>query len=763
MCRRGELYWSPLLYTLAVVFLYREVLAGQQGFGWDTIESYWPDLVYFSDELSAGHWPHWNPFDRGGYPFAADPQPGIYYPVQWLCAGLGALFDTGWWLIQFKMLLHHVIAGVCLHAFLRHRGLPRVAASIGGLALIASTPWLIHKASNLLWPIAWTPLLWIATDRLLQAPSARRAAVLALAISLAGSAGSPPGFFYVLLMAVSYGLFRAIQTLVPRWRAGTLWPYAGELGAALVAAALLSLALLWVAVAPALELSQYSPREHRDLAYALSMPLAMWPTLKALIVPTAGQVDAYAGILVMLLAACALALRPKRDGGAPIFFALAACFFLTLSFGDQLPVLQTLVRHVPGFGLFRISSRYKCLFAPMLAVTAGYGASTLLEVAGARAKDRKLLMGVSLVALALVGYLLYANPLDKALLERFPSAATPLVLTLLAIALILAAGLRNRRVAGYALALMPILVLSDTPRYWHHQELFLEKKVDHHEDLAKIKDLEGVRDLQFRIFDEFVLGQRPGSRLHIRDFRGYPSGDPLDFRRYRDVLARASRDPQLLEAYNVRYVLHGNHHRSRSASQRLKFAPAARSPQHFVHRHDFLHEALHPAALLAWYGSIEVVPSAQVLDAVLQSEDAQGGRQRAVLEEQDDFDVLALDKELAAQGPPLASVAGTILSFEADRVVGEIHAPRAGVVVLNEVGYPGWSVRVDGTTRPTLTANYLLRAVAVEAGAHRIEWNFQPVGHGARIAMYRLGLLALLLALLDTRGLLAGLRRRLRR
>lgn len=757
--RRAEFYWAPLLYCLAVYLLYREVFAGERGFGWDTIESYWPDLVYLSDELRAGHWPLWNPYDRGGYPYAADPQPGLYYPIQWLCALLGMLVDTSWWLIEFKLLLHQVIAALCMHAFLRYRGLPKVAALVGGLAWIASTPWLIHKASNLLMPMVWVPLLWLATDYLLKRPCFSRAAFLAFAIYLAGSAGSPPGFFYALIMAGLYGVFRSGEALLARRATREMVPYAGKLALAIAGAAFLAFALLWVGVAPALELSEHTPRQARDLGYALSLPLNLWPTLRSLLVPTAGQVDAYCGILVMLLALCAVTLRPTRDRGAPVFFAIAALFFLALSVGGQLPILEFLVTHVPGFGLFRISSRYKCAFAPMVAVLAAYGASNLLAMRPRPSAETWRLLILAAVSAAVVIYLLRAHPLDPQLIKRFPSWKTPLLLSTLAIAMLIATGLRRHRAATILVAAMPLLMLGDTPRYWHHQQLFLEAKVDHHEDLQIVDSLVGVRDLQVRIYDEFVLGQRPGSRLQIRDFRGYPSGDPLDFQRYRDVLSKASAHPELLEAFNVRYILHGRHHRSGSGSQRLKIDPATKSPNHFVRGAGPVREALHPVPLVAWYGAIASVPGNKVLDAMLAAEDDSGERRYAIVEPAVELeeDTRAMLEARRANAP--SSIAGTLHSFESDRVVVDIDAPDAGLVVLNEVNYQGWTVTIDGVPGTNLTANYLLRAVVVDAGQHRIEWRYQPPGQKQRSILYLFALLALMAALAHTLGLSTKLRR----
>jgi hypothetical protein len=55
----------------------------------------------------------------------------------------------------------------------------------------------------------------------------------------------------------------------------------------------------------------------------------------------------------------------------------------------------------------------------------------------------------------------------------------------------------------------------------------------------------------------------------------------------------------------------------------------------------------------------------------------------------------------------------------------QVGLDQPGVLVTPDVWYPEWSVRVDGEKRPILRADYALRAVALTAGDHRVEFRYE--------------------------------------
>ena len=91
-----------------------------------------------------------------------------------------------------------------------------------------------------------------------------------------------------------------------------------------------------------------------------------------------------------------------------------------------------------------------------------------------------------------------------------------------------------------------------------------------------------------------------------------------------------------------------------------------------------------------------------------------------------------VDKEFAGQlkagqFPLDASAKIKLLSYAPNNLVYDFQSKAQQLVVFSEIYYPkGWEVFVDGKEMPYFRADYLLRAMVVPAGHHKIEFKFAP-------------------------------------
>jgi len=84
-----------------------------------------------------------------------------------------------------------------------------------------------------------------------------------------------------------------------------------------------------------------------------------------------------------------------------------------------------------------------------------------------------------------------------------------------------------------------------------------------------------------------------------------------------------------------------------------------------------------------------------------------------------------------------------------NRLMVEVETPAPGWLHMADTWYPGWVARIDGVPVEILRANYLFRAVPVEAGKHMVEFEYQSVsfGGGMVVAIIAWGILGITLFL----------------
>jgi len=73
---------------------------------------------------------------------------------------------------------------------------------------------------------------------------------------------------------------------------------------------------------------------------------------------------------------------------------------------------------------------------------------------------------------------------------------------------------------------------------------------------------------------------------------------------------------------------------------------------------------------------------------------------------------------------PVEGGAAVVSRYRLNDVVVDVDTPGPALLRLADAWYPDWTARVDGRPAPIYRADYLLRAVPVPAGKHRVEFRF---------------------------------------
>ncbi len=96
-----------------------------------------------------------------------------------------------------------------------------------------------------------------------------------------------------------------------------------------------------------------------------------------------------------------------------------------------------------------------------------------------------------------------------------------------------------------------------------------------------------------------------------------------------------------------------------------------------------------------------------------------------------------------------STAAITLIENLNDKITYQSVSQFDGIGVFSEVYYPnGWKAFIDGKEVPIIRANYLLRALAIPAGKHDIEFRFEPSSYewGSNISMI-IGIISILILL----------------
>ena len=109
---------------------------------------------------------------------------------------------------------------------------------------------------------------------------------------------------------------------------------------------------------------------------------------------------------------------------------------------------------------------------------------------------------------------------------------------------------------------------------------------------------------------------------------------------------------------------------------------------------------------------------------------------------------VVLEEELPplARPPAGAEERVQVVAETPERITLDVTLASPGLLVVSDTWYPGWRARVDGETARILRADHAFRALALTAGAHRVELAYAPLSFrlGAALSALGLALVALL-------------------
>ncbi len=113
-------------------------------------------------------------------------------------------------------------------------------------------------------------------------------------------------------------------------------------------------------------------------------------------------------------------------------------------------------------------------------------------------------------------------------------------------------------------------------------------------------------------------------------------------------------------------------------------------------------------------------------------------------------------QETLGEAQPDTTATARLTAYEANELQYDVESRNGGVLVFSEIYYPGWTCQVDGQDVEVGRVNYVLRAIHVDGGKHKVVLTFKPRSERITeaIAYTGLGLLALLFMATLVRGII---------
>ena len=689
-----------------------------------------PWLVFGREAVQGGEWPMWDPNSFAGFPYAANSQSQLYYPLTWL---LWLLPLSGH--IQVLSVFNVWLAGFGTYLFVRRLGASRLAAFAAGVAFAGSG---IMQLATELWGVSsvygWLPWILYFADRALTEHHLGWSAAAAGAVALQLVAGNLQYAVYTLFILAVWVAWRAAEASRARG-----WLRAAEYIGRASAIVALGVGAALVHLAPVLELSALSSRAGARVS-SNSPPLySMLRSLAPQFFGDGGSVGSplsfndlwYAGVPAMLLAALALLSRPRSIAwlwAGLAFVAIAVAYGIgPFLHARWIPGLSGLLPIRIGFifvfsvavlsalgldafvNVYRLNKRRALLssgFAVLLGGAATAGALGLRSGESGdplrTLQDQQIARLVTLLALTVVLLLLAGH-----VAARYAKASKPAFVAAAAIAALLVVDL-STAVPGYNTFVRPqdIIPASSAIDWLRGQEtggrvlgrgVLTEQPVfvPNVQTLYGFSSVAGYDSLHTRDYEDFWAAvdstitrgssSTPYSNVFVR-----PQAFTSTAASLLDVQYVASTVPlSVTEGITLAYQ-----------GEILIYRVEPRLPRAYFVAHA---EVLGRDRLLAALASPDFDPASGVL---LNSAESPPG----------------LTGEVDSAG----IVPAEITSSRLNSVEVRVEAPSDGWLVLGEAYYPGWTATVNGAVSKVYSAFLALRAVQVRSGENIVQFEYTP-------------------------------------
>ena len=692
---RSSYLWliaSPLLFILPGVlsFPYPSAEAPYS----DISISHFPNAIYLRHSILEWHTiPLWSPTILSGYPFAANPLSGLWYPPGWIALLLPLPFG-----FNFLVMMHLLWGGVGIYSFLRMEGKDKFVSLLGALAFESMPKLFAHYGAGhltLVYAVTWTP--WLLLSEAIRDP--RKRILWRPKVPSAFTRLLQPGIILALVFLVD-----------PRWSvfAGFLWvgyilvhnPKLRIRG--LTTQALIAFLLAAPLALPLLEYTRLSTRNGLSPTDVLvySLPLGR---LVEFIYPFFGGFQEwtfYPGAVILLLGIIGIFWIKTRLRSK--FWIGVFLITLVFSLGSQVPGLVFLSR-LPGINLLRVPARALFLMDFSLIMIACNALDQLLT-----AITNSDMSFINITLFVIAGFVTALTGGIWFLMGNLPKNIGWGWLVVSAALIWIVLYLRNRLPVTIFLAGVGLLGIID----WGYSDL--SAYAPH--TVAEVTQEKGslVSYISEMANDSRIYSPSysiPQQTAALQQLELADGVDPLQLKSYTEFMIKASGVPS--QGYSVTLPPFGDNDPS--------YANAGYTPDpqmlgllnvgYLVSEFDIKNEGF---VLITRFGDTRLYKNLKEMSRAWVQSDEGGG----------------------------VILPARITFWSPNRITVKATGP--GILVVSEIAYPGWRVYVDGKRSDIEVTDEILRSVRINSGTHEVTFVYRPLSVYLGLLLFTIGVVLVL-------------------
>ena len=737
----------PILILLALPLLFfNSILTGKMIFtgdfsGSDLIDLHYPFKYALHNSYTNSRFPLWEPNLSLGFPIAAEGQSGPFYPLNILLSFISPESS-----LQLSIILIFLTSLTGMYLYCRSLNFSKTESLYASVVFSFSAFFITRvKHINLIGVSSYLPFLFLFIRKFFLKRSFIFILLTGIVIALQFLLGHPQMTFYCIFAAVLYAAFEGYQTFRTKKDTSIIPNTVLFLFLSFAVAFLLSA----VQILPTLEFIQLTSRQEFHILDAGAYPFK----LKNLIGfvspygagnPASGSYQAniaydgifwenavYIGLLGIIFAVFGIYSAIKKPRPPEFLFSIfLSLFSLLVMLGASSPVFSFLWNNIPGFTLFRFPNRFNLFLIFSLSILSARGLQEAVKKIPLKKAEAKTFSSSP------DDEVKFSWPLDRRRTKFLLFAFTVVDLLIF-----------SNSYIGYAekekLTKIPAFsekIASDTEKYR------IYSLTQHYQN--PYSALGWKNDLAV----DTILASRESIPPNNNLIYGLPSFNDRGW--FEGGLSNARRDrvEEFLTSENENQVVTGKVLGLFNVKYVITFADYVGIE---IFEESTLDLGEQFGTKLKLFRNDQVLPRIYFTPEALVAENEDEAFKKVTSLEHYGPKTVILENKPNILPEEFTGVIDDfrkdnpveIINYEDQKVEIEADIKTHGFLVLSDSFYPGWKVRIDGTEGKILRANYLVRAVELDPGKHKVEFYYDPVSFrvGLIISLFASGIVVILI------------------